>query len=141
MPAQLIRKLEDHFTTMSDYAKLAAESVTSQKQPGWLVPKGLTGDPASASTAITEAFSRKELYDAWSTATQSSKPGTYADIIVITAQQDCLAVAERAFRNRHLSRVRAYAHAAARLKSQSGDSGVFQGLQKSYLSSTIEAGT
>lgn len=141
MPAQLVQKLEDHFTTMSDYALKAAESVTDQKQPGWLLPEGLIGDPATASTEITEAFSREELYTAWTKATDSSSPGTYADIIVITAQQDCLAVAERAFRNRHLSRTRAFVHAAARLKSQSGNSGVFQGLQKSYLSTTIAAGT
>lgn len=134
-------KFSKHLQRSADQAGEAADAICTSGQPEWMLPDGFVGDPQVNSAAVTEAFSRSQLYDMWSTATDAKDPGTYADIIAITAQQDCLAVAERAFRSRHLSRIRAFSHAAARLKAHSRSGGLFTGFQKAYVSKAIQAGT
>jgi len=86
----------------------SAEVTGSQRE--WMLPPGLTTDPAGHADVAT-AFSRLNLSESY---VQVLTNGTTGQEMAIRVQTDYLSAAERAFRSRHMSAARCRHQAAAR---------------------------
>lgn len=122
------------------YAEQAALAARGQSTRGWFVPDGeWSGDPFDL-PGIAYAFDRVAIAEAYQDFF-FSPAGTVGDCLAAKLQSDYLAAQERAYRLRHLTPVRAAAHAATRLRGHAdAGAGVFARLS-SFLQDVLVAGS
>lgn len=122
------------------YAGRASSAARGSGTRSWFVPGGSwSGDPLDL-PGVAAAFSRTAIAGAY----QSfffDPAGTAGDCLAAKLQSDYLASQERAYRLRHLTPVRAAAHACARLAGHAdAGNGVFARVS-GYLQDILVAGS
>lgn len=93
------------------HSAAAAAAALSGAPAPWFIPPGV--DDLSDPEAITPGFDRRDLSAAYETAL-TAPDGTVGGAAGLKLQLDILGAAERAFRLRHASSIRALYHDAAR---------------------------
>jgi hypothetical protein len=123
-----------------------AAAAQGQGQRRWDGPPLVAADGSAAWTGnpgdlddVTQAFDRSCVDRAYQQALLGEPPGTSADCLALRFQADWLAQAERAYRDRHASPVRALAHAAARRRGHGHTAGHYGALLE-RLARLIELG-
>lgn len=114
--------LEAALKSLQDQAQAEQEARLQGNQAKWMMPpsNNWSGDLFDVQ-GIEQAFDRNITNDAFTAAiADPSAPGTTGDLVAASLQVDYLAVMERAFRSRHLTRARAMCHAMGR-KTGHGD--------------------
>jgi len=113
------------------YALAAEEAARGNGPRQWYtpgVPSGVTwsGNPLDL-TALHPIFSRDEQGEQWAaTVADANASGNVGDLMSIQAQGDWMQMLERAYHSRHMTSVRAKAHAAARDRGHAAPRGVLQ---------------
>ena len=122
---------------MQKLAEDAGKSTRGEGQRQWMTPekKGWSGDVLDIKT-IGEAFKRDQNHEDFIKALTGN--GVVGDLMVSQLQGEWLAVAERSFRARHMSRPRAAMHAAARLYGHGHAQGLFKKGILGYLQGIIK---
>lgn len=108
-------------------AEQNAKAITQGLAPAWHIPVGWPGN-LDDWEAMAKAFDRAKLNELTAQAQSDAKnPGVAGDIILGTLQIDYLACAARAFHARYAPKPRRLMMAAARLKGQGEQEGVYKG--------------
>jgi hypothetical protein len=108
--------------------KETAKSIQNQQQLAQhVVDKNEWSGDLFDLKGIASAFDRKEnAEDMQKITADAGESGVAGDLIATVLQADYLAVQERAFRARHMTRVRATIHRAGRNYGQGHNAGVFK---------------
>ena len=129
--AQQLASVHDVFSDLLVRLQAAslvhAKAAISQVQQQWDGPAPVgswSGNPLELDT-LADAFDRDEVNDEYVTCLTSVPPGTTGDVSSLRMQVDYVAGAERAYRTRHCSSIRAAMHAAARRQGHGQDGGVY----------------
>lgn len=117
-----IAKLDANFKNLlgsiSEAVLANAAAVTDTAKRAWMRPPTgeWTGDPMDIE-GLNKAFDRTEANTLYDKALHAPKAqGKLGDCAATKLQVDYVAVAERAYRTRHASRIRCMVHAAGRLR-------------------------
>lgn len=125
-----------------EYAEASSLASQGMDVRQWYVPDlgtGWDGDPFNMA-GVAQAFSRAEIAESYQGFFFDAY-GTAGDCIAAKVQSDYLACQERAYRLRHLTPVRAAAHACARQRGHSnGSVGVFARVT-SHIQDVLVAGS
>jgi len=136
-------KIHDVFSDRLDELVLQAnEQATVAGSTGrpWQVPTELETSLFNIPVMHEPAFNRDEINTNFEDCTKSAdNPGTIGDVSSLMTQCDYVAMEERAFRTRHMSSIRAMAHANARRTGHGQARGVFGGVKK-FAEDLIHAG-
>jgi hypothetical protein len=103
-------------TQLKNLAGDAEKALNNEGQPSWMLPErnGWDGNLFDI-PGMKEPFDRREMYDDFvDVVKDASSPGVTADLTAIQLQGDFLAAMERAFRERHKTKIRCNVQAAAR---------------------------
>lgn len=125
--------------SLQEQAADAAEARVTGKPVKWMMPpesdwsKDLK-DTETLATAFAPETVISQFVDG---TTDPEKPGSTGDLVVTQAQVDYLAVMERAFRVRHMPRLRLVCHAACRAKRHGDDKGPLIGGVLEYVRSLV----
>ena len=138
-------KLQPVFVDLVErFQSVAAQNAKAaflEEQRAWSLPapRDWTGDPHDIA-GMTGAFDRTDINTNYQECYEHQPPGSTADTIAVKTQLEYVAGAERAFRTRHCSPVRAALHAAARLQGHGHGQGVFLGGVARYIKDMINYG-
>lgn len=122
----LVQKLAEHAAQAADEQVTRSLFNPSDEELDTLDPQ-----------AVAQAFDRQDLNSQGEEALYRDSMGVHAGIKL---QVDIIAQAERAFALRHMSPVRARAHAAARRRGHGKSSGLFQGELLRYIQDVLASG-
>ena len=124
--------LGKRLSNLRDSSSEVADETIERGTPLWLkVNDGKTLDGFD-SNKISETFSRAEAAQEY---LKAIKPdGKLSDAQSIKQQSDMLAAMERDLRMRYRSRVRMFAHGAARIKSAGVGGGIFDTIARQQFS-------
>lgn len=117
--ARVVSSLGTNFGGLVDDLIASAEATTEVchelKAGAWHAPKNWDGNPLTDIVEkMNKAFDRTQENDFFVDATkQADNPGAVVDLHVSQLQVDAIAIRERAFRRRHLSRCRSVVLAGA----------------------------
>ena len=116
---------------------------TEQRQQHVIDKKCVCGGEWSGSVfdipGISLAFCRCKMAEDFKKAvTDVKKPGVSGDLIATQIQGDYLATMERAFRTKHMTRVRCAMHAAARHNGMGHDTGIFKRGLEGYVTGILK---
>jgi hypothetical protein len=140
-----IDRLAERSAGMSEAVlNTSATNLLWNSPPGWQPsddPEAPSGNPVTDLEAIHTAFERDEPNQDFVDAISEAGKGSAGDMIVATLQVDSLAAQERAFRLRHLPRVRSSVHAACRMSSHGQDGGIYKRGHRKYLDSIRKLGS
>lgn len=126
------------------YEDLMAYSEASLEAPFgdqilWYRPESLTGDLTDPD-APTESFSRRAINEeAIEALKDPDDPGTTGDIVAAVTMIDALSVMERAYRNRHMGRIRRLGLVVSRNRGHASSTGVFGFNAIEYARTIIES--
>jgi hypothetical protein len=105
-------------------AAAAEAAARSRGEPvAWDRPAGWNGDVFDFAGFAPPYAADKATADYLAAVSDPASPGTPGDVVATTTMLDYLAVMERAFRVRHMTRPRAVAHAIGRKAGHGSDTG------------------
>jgi hypothetical protein len=137
--AYLSEAWQTQFNRFEDYAIADWKGLKLEEGLYWYMPQRDAGQGEWSGRlfdieGISQCYSRKEHRETFVDCVKGGKAsGRVGDLMVTELQGDWLAAAERAFRARHHTLIRAMTHANARRFGHQHGSGVLLGGQKSYL--------
>lgn len=140
-PATLKESFNKQVDRLIERAKDTHKAITEAQPESvkWNYPTDWEGDPVTDLDEMHEPFNRDEANQDFIDAIKTPNTGKSGDLIVSTIQVEYMAIQERAFRLRHLTRVRAAIHAAARMKSHSEKGGLFERNHRGFLERILKA--
>jgi hypothetical protein len=131
----------EHIDKFEEVSEAAAKASLLDGQRKWAYPplNGWNGDP-QAITDMNKAFDRNDLNAQYQELIKDkTQEGKIGEVMVTKLQVDYIAAAERAFRTRHCSSVRARLHSAARRRGQGDKKGIFTGGVVLHLQRLLDA--
>ena len=113
--SQVYPLFKDRQTDLRVAAENQAKAARGGEQRKWVLPADFAGDLLDVPNLHSPSFDRTEINSKYQEClTDTESPGTVADVICLKIQIDRLAAEERAFRCRHATVVRCFAHATGR---------------------------
>jgi hypothetical protein len=142
MPAKISETYKKQIDRLAERVGERGEALQGA-DPGsskWMTPEGLTGDVVEDTEAeLHDPFERDGPNEDYVEAITPETQGSAGDLIVSTMQVDTLAQMERAYRARHITRVRSVAHACGRMRAHGRDGGVWKRSHRGYLETVLRA--
>jgi len=132
---------KDRIDELTKKAEEQAKAATGEGGRPWEIPNNYKRSVLEVSELHEPGYNRDEINTNYEEvlAAPKEKSGTLGDTISLKLQLAYVSAEERAFRLRHASPVRCYAHSIAAREGLGNSEGVFGGVQK-LVDDAIQAG-